>query len=49
VLVKSGDKVVLKQNLGTISTDTEDDNKTMLKFQIWRENVKLDPEDWIAR
>lgn len=49
VQVKSGDKVVLKQTLGTISTDAEDDNKTMLKFQIWRENVKLDPEDWIAR
>jgi septal ring factor EnvC (AmiA/AmiB activator) len=49
VQVKSGDKVAIKQILGTISTDAEDDNKTMLKFQIWRENVKLDPEDWIAR
>jgi septal ring factor EnvC (AmiA/AmiB activator) len=49
VLVKSGDKVAIKQMLGTISTDAEDDNKTMLKFQIWRENVKLDPEEWIAK
>ncbi len=49
VQVKSGDKVSLKQSIGTISTDMEDDNKTVLKFQIWKENVKQDPEDWITR
>ncbi len=49
VLVKSGDKVTVKQPIGTIGTDTEDDAKTVLKFQIWRENEKMDPEDWISR
>lgn len=49
VQVKSGDKVSFKQSLGTISTDSEDDNKTVLKFQIWKENVKQNPEDWITR
>jgi murein hydrolase activator len=49
VLVKSGDKVSLKQPIGTVGTDTEDGDKTVLKFQIWRENNKLDPEDWIAK
>jgi septal ring factor EnvC (AmiA/AmiB activator) len=49
VQVKSGDKVSFKQSIGTISTDSEDDNKTVLKFQIWKENVKQDPEDWITR
>ncbi|MBW8324955.1 MAG: peptidoglycan DD-metalloendopeptidase family protein [Prolixibacteraceae bacterium] len=49
VLVKSGDKVSIKQTIGTIGTDTEDDNKTVLKFQIWKENVKMNPEEWIAR
>ena len=49
VLVKAGDKVSLKQSLGTIGSDSEDDGKTVLKFQIWKENVTLDPEDWIAR
>ncbi|MEI8112368.1 MAG: peptidoglycan DD-metalloendopeptidase family protein [Bacteroidia bacterium] len=49
VQVKSGDKVSLKQSIGTISTDMEDDNKTVLKFQIWKENVKQDPEDWITK
>jgi septal ring factor EnvC (AmiA/AmiB activator) len=48
VQVKSGDKVGIKQTIGTIGTDGEDD-KTVLKFQIWNENVKLNPEDWIAR
>jgi septal ring factor EnvC (AmiA/AmiB activator) len=49
VRVKSGDKVSIKETIGTIGTDNEDGNKTVLKFQIWKENVKLDPEDWIAR
>jgi len=49
VLVKSGDKVTVKQPIGTIATDTDDDSKTVLKFQIWKENEKLDPEGWIAK
>lgn len=49
VQVKSGDKVSIKQTIGTIGTDTDDDSKTVLKFQIWRENEKMDPEAWIAR
>ena len=48
VQVKSGDKVSIKQTIGTIGTDGDDD-KTVLKFQIWKENIKMDPEDWIAR
>lgn len=49
VQVKSGDKVSIKQTIGTIGTDTDDESKTVLKFQIWRENEKMNPEDWIAR
>jgi len=49
VQVSSGDKVSIKQTIGTIATDNEDGNKTVLKFQIWKENVKLNPEEWIAR
>lgn len=48
VQVKSGDKVAIKQTIGTIGTDG-DDEKTVLKFQIWKENEKLDPENWIAK
>lgn len=49
VQVKSGDKVAIKQTIGTIGTDTDDESKTVLKFQIWRENEKMDPEGWISR
>jgi murein DD-endopeptidase MepM/ murein hydrolase activator NlpD len=47
--VKSGDKVSIKQTIGTIGTDSDDESKTVLKFQIWKENEKQNPEDWIAR
>jgi murein DD-endopeptidase MepM/ murein hydrolase activator NlpD len=46
VRVKSGDKVAIKQTIGTIGSD---DDKTVLKFQIWNENVKQNPEEWISK
>jgi murein hydrolase activator len=49
IIVKKGDKIATKQNLGTIYTDNGDDNKTVLKFQIWKESQKLNPEDWLVR
>lgn len=49
VMVKSGDKISAKQELGTIFTDENDDNKTTLKFQIWKESQKLDPELWLSK
>ncbi|SHF79449.1 Septal ring factor EnvC, activator of murein hydrolases AmiA and AmiB [Mariniphaga anaerophila] len=49
VTVKKGDKVTTRQKIGTVFTDFEDGNKSVLKFQIWRENQKLNPEDWISR
>ncbi|HSO88256.1 MAG TPA: peptidoglycan DD-metalloendopeptidase family protein [Draconibacterium sp.] len=49
VTVKMGDKVSTKQAIGTVYTDAEDGNKSILKFQIWLENQKLNPEDWIGR
>ncbi len=48
VSVQAGQKVDTKQELGTIFTDREDDNKTVLKFQLWFENNKQDPEQWIS-
>jgi septal ring factor EnvC (AmiA/AmiB activator) len=48
VKVSQGDKVTVKQTIGVIGTDGEDE-KTVLKFQIRKENVKLNPEDWIAK
>ncbi len=49
VAVKKGDKVSARQKIGTVYTDFEDGNKSILKFQIWRENQKLNPEEWISR
>ncbi len=46
VYVKTGDKVTTKQNLGSILYD---DDKTVLQFQIWKGQTKLDPEDWIFK
>ena len=42
VVVKKGDKVTTKQVIGTVFTDYDDDNKTILKFQIWHESQKMD-------
>ncbi|MDX8337825.1 peptidoglycan DD-metalloendopeptidase family protein [Draconibacterium sp. IB214405] len=49
VVVKKGDKVTTKQTIGTVFTDVKEGNKSILKFQIWKESTKLDPEDWIGR
>ena len=48
VLVTKGEKVTIRQNLGTVYTDSNDGNKTLLKFQIWKESKKLNPEEWLG-
>ena len=47
--VKQGDAVDTKQNIGTIYTDPEQDQKTELYFQIYQDRNILNPELWIAR
>ncbi len=49
VSVKKGDAVSIRQNLGMVYSDAGDGNKTILKFQIWKESQKLNPEDWLVR
>ena len=49
VVVKKGDQISAKQIIGTVFYDKEDGNKSILKFQIWHENQKLNPEEWIGR
>ena len=49
VFVKAGQLVDSKEEIGSIFTDQSDDNKTVLKFQLWRENTKLDPEEWLKQ
>ena len=47
--VKQGDKVETKQTLGTIFTDPEQDQKTELYFQVYKDRDILNPELWITR
>ncbi|MBO7457344.1 MAG: peptidoglycan DD-metalloendopeptidase family protein [Paludibacteraceae bacterium] len=47
--VKQGDKVEPKQTIGTIFTDPDQDQKTELYFQIYKDRNILNPESWIAK
>lgn len=47
--VKQGDKVVAKQKIGTIYSDPEQDNKTELFFQVWKDKTIQNPSLWLAK
>lgn len=47
--VKQGDMVETKQSIGTIYTDPEQDRKTELYFQIYKDRNIINPELWIAK
>lgn len=48
VSVKRGQKITTKQTIGVVSTRTQDE-KTVLKFQLWKDFQKLNPEQWILK
>ena len=47
-LVSVGEKVTIKQPIGTIFTDNSD-NKTVIHFEIWKGTNKENPASWIAQ
>jgi septal ring factor EnvC (AmiA/AmiB activator) len=47
--VKRGDKVSTKEEIGNVYCDTDNGNKSILKFMIFEEKEKLDPEAWITK
>lgn len=49
VRVKKGDKVDVKQIVGDIYQDPEENNNCTLKFMIFEEKNALDPEAWITK
>jgi septal ring factor EnvC (AmiA/AmiB activator) len=49
VYVKSGDIVSTRQALGKIFTDTENDNTTILHFELRKERDKQNPLPWLAK
>lgn len=49
IKVKQGDKIQAKQTIGEIMTDTSEDNKTELYFQIYKDKSILNPSLWLAQ
>lgn len=49
VNVKAGDKVETGQDMGEVFLDTGTGNKAVLKFMIYEEKKKLDPELWLVK
>ena len=49
IKVKQGDKVTAKQAIGTIYTDSSEDNKTELYFQLYKDRSILNPSLWLAQ
>jgi septal ring factor EnvC (AmiA/AmiB activator) len=49
VKVKQGDSVNIKQEIGRVFNDSENGDKAILKFMIFEEKLKLDPELWISK
>ncbi|MBO4665381.1 MAG: peptidoglycan DD-metalloendopeptidase family protein [Paludibacteraceae bacterium] len=47
--VKQGDKVTAKQKIGTIYSDPDQDNKTELFFQVWKDKTIQNPSNWLAK
>ena len=47
--VKQGDKVTAKQAIGTIYTDSSEDNKTELYFQLYKDRSIINPSLWLAQ
>ena len=48
ITVKAGQKVTVKQEIGTIFTDPES-GLTVLQLQIWKDLLKLNPELWLSK
>ncbi|MDR2810965.1 MAG: peptidoglycan DD-metalloendopeptidase family protein [Tannerellaceae bacterium] len=49
VYVKQGDEVKARQAIGRIFTDSENDNATILHFELWKEKDKQNPQPWLSR
>jgi septal ring factor EnvC (AmiA/AmiB activator) len=47
--IKEGDRVETKQEIGNVFCETDNGNKSILKFMIFEEKEKLNPELWISK
>jgi septal ring factor EnvC (AmiA/AmiB activator) len=48
IYVKVGDMVKTKQQIASIIYDDEDSN-TILHFELWKGQIKFNPEDWLFK
>jgi septal ring factor EnvC (AmiA/AmiB activator) len=49
VYVKQGDQIKARQSIGKVFTDSENDNATILHFELWKERDKQNPQAWLSR
>jgi len=49
VYVKKGDKVKTREPIGRVFTDSENDNTTILHFELRKEKEKQNPQLWLAK
>lgn len=47
--VKSGDTVKTRQSIGKIFSNSADNNRTVLHFQLRKDKDKLNPEPWLEK
>lgn len=45
--IRKGDKVRTGQTIGTVYCDTDNDERSLLHFEIRREKQKLNPAEWV--
>ena len=46
-MVEKGDIITIGQNIADIVTNL--DGVSELQFQVWKNNIKLNPEKWIMK
>lgn len=47
IMVKTGDTVKANQTIGRVFADPDDDNRSIMHFEIRKEKEKLNPELWV--
>jgi murein DD-endopeptidase MepM/ murein hydrolase activator NlpD len=49
VSVKKGEKVKTKQRIGVVYSNSDSERDNVVHLEIWENNVKMNPEAWIAK
>jgi len=49
ISVKAGDKVKTGQSIGKIYVDSQQNDQTIMHFQLWKDTQRLNPEVWLHK